>query len=275
MVNKIKLICVDSDGCAVDSMNIKHIKSFSSEMIREFHLEPIEAHVRDIWYRYNLFSATRGQNRFITLAYTLQELKEEGLYEGDLEPLQNWLKTTPAVSNKCLYDEWSKNQAPVLKKAYDWSIATNKSINEIPKEEINPFPGVYEALKAASQKSQVAIVSSANGEAVNAEWTRFGLLEYVDETFTQEHGTKKDIIGKCLEEGYEPHEIIMCGDSPGDLDAAVSNGVYFYPIIVGKEEESWNYFLSEVIPHLEDNAWFESIQPQLVHDFKVNLGMEK
>ena len=31
----------------------------------------------------------------------------------------------------------------------------------------------------------------------------------------------------------------MVGDAPGDRDAAFSNGVWFYPIVVGKEEISW------------------------------------
>ncbi len=81
MKTSIKLICIDSDGCAVDSMNIKHIKAFCTALIQEFHLEAIEEHVREMWYRYNLFSATRGQNRFITLNYTLQELQEEGKFD--------------------------------------------------------------------------------------------------------------------------------------------------------------------------------------------------
>ena len=31
----------------------------------------------------------------------------------------------------------------------------------------------------------------------------------------------------------------MVGDSPGDLAAAEQNQVSFYPILVGKETESW------------------------------------
>ena len=34
----------------------------------------------------------------------------------------------------------------------------------------------------------------------------------------------------------------MCGDSPGDLAAARAVGVGFYPILVGKEQESWTAF---------------------------------
>ena len=32
----------------------------------------------------------------------------------------------------------------------------------------------------------------------------------------------------------------MVGDAPGDMDAAESNGVQFYPILVNHEEESWS-----------------------------------
>lgn len=36
--NKEYLICVDSDGCAMDTMNIKHIKCFGPCMVNEWKL---------------------------------------------------------------------------------------------------------------------------------------------------------------------------------------------------------------------------------------------
>ena len=36
--------------------------------------------------------------------------------------------------------------------------------------------------------------------------------------------------------------ILMVGDAPGDLQAALENGVYFYPILVRHEAESWSEF---------------------------------
>ena len=61
----------------------------------------------------------------------------------------------------------------------------------------------------------------------------------------------------------------MIGDSPGDLDAAFVNGVYFYPIVCKHEEESWEKSLS-YIDNFDNNTIGEH-QEELVDAFKNNL----
>ena len=39
----------------------------------------------------------------------------------------------------------------------------------------------------------------------------------------------------------------MIGDSPGDLEAANKNKVFFYPILVNKEKESWENLRTDVL----------------------------
>lgn len=41
---------------------------------------------------------------------------------------------------------------------------------------------------------------------------------------------------------FEKENILMCDDSPGDLDAAKINGVFYYPILVKKEKLGRIYF---------------------------------
>ena len=38
-MRKDYLICVDSDGCAIDSMDIKHVRCFGPCLIKEWDLE--------------------------------------------------------------------------------------------------------------------------------------------------------------------------------------------------------------------------------------------
>ena len=40
----------------------------------------------------------------------------------------------------------------------------------------------------------------------------------------------------------------MVGDAPGDCNAARANGVLFYPIDPGYEDESWQRFFEEALP---------------------------
>jgi len=58
------LVCVDSDGCAMDTMDIKHKKCFGPRLISEWGLEKWEDRVLERWNEINLYSATRGINRF-------------------------------------------------------------------------------------------------------------------------------------------------------------------------------------------------------------------
>ncbi|MBR2996207.1 MAG: HAD family hydrolase, partial [Lachnospiraceae bacterium] len=70
-------VCVDSDGCAMDTMNIKHFRCFGPCMVREWHLEQWEKAILDRWNEINLFSATRGINRFKGLALMLREVNDQ------------------------------------------------------------------------------------------------------------------------------------------------------------------------------------------------------
>ena len=54
------LICVDSDGCAMDTMNCKHLQCFGPCMVAEFGLDARRAEWLARWNEINLYSMTRG-----------------------------------------------------------------------------------------------------------------------------------------------------------------------------------------------------------------------
>ena len=67
------LICVDSDGCAMDTMDVKHIRCFGPCMVKEWGLEEWQDQVLKRWNEINLYSMTRGINRFLALAQALTD----------------------------------------------------------------------------------------------------------------------------------------------------------------------------------------------------------
>ncbi len=67
------LICVDSDGCAMDTMDVKHIRCFGPCMVKEWGLEEWQVRYLSDGMRSNLYSMTRGINRFLALAQALTE----------------------------------------------------------------------------------------------------------------------------------------------------------------------------------------------------------
>lgn len=81
-----------------------------------------------------------------------------------------------------------------------------------------PFDKVKEAFDAMKGKVKIVIVSFANKEALLSEWGRHGLLDYVDIVMGQDAGTKA-CIKKLIDDGAKVEDILMVGDSPGDITA--------------------------------------------------------
>ena len=77
MARRDFLICVDSDGCVMDTMNIKHKKCFGPCIIEEWGLESRREKILKRWNEINLFSMTRGVNRFRGLAMMLEEINRD------------------------------------------------------------------------------------------------------------------------------------------------------------------------------------------------------
>ncbi len=240
------LVCVDSDGCAMDTMDIKHKKCFGPCLIEVWNLQQWEEEILDRWYEINLYSELRGINRFKGLAIALKEINEKYIVIEALESFLNWVEETKELSNESLMEQISKNRTVCLEKALQWSDNLNKKIKDLLPQEKIPFENVKEVLKQIHQYADIAIVSSANYEAVREEWSDHGLLDHIDLLLSQNIGSKSHCIHELLGKGYGTNQVIMIGDAPGDEKAAEENHVLFYPILVKQEAESWNEFSEHV-----------------------------
>jgi len=268
------LVCVDSDGCAMDTMDIKHIRCFGPCMVEVWSLQKWEKEILKRWNEINLYTLTRGINRFKGLSMALAEINEQYQAINGINDLIYWSENADELSNNALKKEIENHpQKEIFKLALKWSEMVNNAIKELPESEIKPFPLVKEALKLAHEKADVAIVSSANLGAVLDEWKKHGLLEHTDIVLTQNVGSKAFCISELLKKGYYKENVLMCGDAPGDLKAAESNGVYYFPILVKKEEESWQDFINQGFSHLLDGSYkeYETVKKR---DFYKNLGAE-
>ena len=269
------LVCVDSDGCAMDTMNCKHIHCFGPCMVDEWGLQQWEDEILRRWNDINLFQMTRGINRFKGLAMALSEIDKKYTPIVGVEALLRWTEAAPALSNDGLAEailETTDEDAKIcLQKALLWSYAVNENITKLPEELKVPFPGAKEGLAAAAEFADVAVVSSANRDAVEEEWEKYGLLEHTDILLTQDCGSKAHCIARMVEFGYAADHVLMVGDAPGDCDAAEKNGVWFYPILVNWEEESWTG-LRENILDIFRSGEYDSCQKEKKQVFIENLG---
>lgn len=270
------LICVDSDGCAMDTMDVKHIRCFGPCMVEEWGLQAWKEEILARWNDLNLYTMTRGINRFKGLAIALAEIDEKYTKIDGVADILSWVDTAKELSNDGLKRElMAKPQSAALQKALSWSIAVNESINALPEEDKLPFPLVKNALAYAHERADVAVVSSANLDAVLEEWEKHGLLKHVDIVLAQNAGSKAFCIAELLKKGYAPENVLMCGDAPGDMQAAEKNGVYYYPILVKKEKESWAEFISVGLDKLLTGSFGGTYQQQKKAAFLENLGTEE
>lgn len=266
------LICIDSDGCAIDTMDIKHIKCFGPCMIAEWNLEKWKDNILERWNEVNLYTLTRGINRFKGLALALTEINNKYMKIEGLDEFVSWTEETKELSNESLIYEIKKTNSICIKKALEWSKAVNKSIDLLSDDEKCPFEGVKEAIIKAKDMADIAIVSSANEKAVLDEWSQHGLLENVDIVLTQNIGSKAYCIRKLIEKGYNRNNVLMVGDALGDLKAAQENEVLYYPILVKREKESWSKFTKDSLEKFTNNLYNGEYQENVINEFKKNLS---
>lgn len=260
------IYAVDSDGCAMDTMTYKHELFFGPLAAEQYEVEDKET-FQENWENINLYSRTRGVNRFVGLVMGLESVDYDVI---NIDNLTKWVNETDSLSNDSLEAEIEKIGTDDLKRALVWSNAVNKNVAEAEGHD-EPFEGAIEGLAKMAELGKVYVVSSANREAVEDEWTRHGLMDHVDDLYCQDRGKKEDVIAGFIANGADPHKIIMVGDSPGDLEAAEKNGTWFFPIIVGDEKASWDDFRENIADKVANGEFTQEDHDQYVEKFWSNL----
>lgn len=267
------LVCVDSDGCAMDTMDSKHILCFGPCLIREWGLEAWQDEIQALWNQINLYTMTRGINRFKGLELALREIDRSWQKIPGLSELSAWTAAAPELSGAGLarYIQEEKPETEILKKTLSWSETVNQMVDRLPRQEKAPFKGAAEGLEELHRWADVAIVSSANEKAIMEEWKEWGLLRHTDIVMSQDAGSKAYCIGRLLGKGYKKEHVLMVGDAPGDRDAAALNGVLYYPILVKKEEASWERLRSQGLRLFVNGSYKGEYQDARLDEFEENL----
>jgi len=241
------LIAIDSDGCAFDTMEIKHKECFIPNIIKHFGLQAVSRYARQAAEFVNLYSKWRGINRFPALIRTLDLLRERrevaqrGVSIVELPATRAWLAGESKPGNPALRAAVEAADAAArdeLQRVLSWSEAVNATIAEIVAG-VPPYPFVRESIQRASAQADIIVVSATPGEALLREWAEHDLARYTAVIAGQEMGTKAEHLRLANSRGYQPERVLMIGDAPGDLEAARANGARFYPIRPGDEARSW------------------------------------
>ncbi len=267
------LICIDSDGSAMDTMTTKHEKCFGPAAVEVWNLDNIEDIFLKRWNEINLYSKTRGINRFEGVVETFNDLKAEGLEMPEIENLKEWVRTTSELSNDSLKREIEKKKENEdLKSALKWSQLVNRKIAEEKESISGIFNGVESALAKIYDSADLAVVSSANYDALVEEWNNYNLSNYIEIILAQESGSKAANIAGLKSKGYSSDKVLMIGDALGDLKSAKENNVLFYPILPGQEDKAWQRFVEESSDLFLAGSYQGEYEEKLISEFENILN---
>ncbi len=270
------LVGIDSDGCAFDTMEIKHKECFIPNTIQYFGLQAVSKYAREAAEFVNLYSKWRGINRFPALVNSIDllidraEVARRGVKLPDIAGLRDWIGRETKLSNPTLEKEVAKTNDPALVRSLEWSKAVNATIEEMV-EGVPPFPFVRESLEKLTGLADMIVCSATPNAALQAEWDEHGIARYVRAICGQEVGSKKEILQKTSAAGYAKNHVLMIGDAPGDMQAARATGALFYPINPGAEEASWERFFKEACDRFLKGTYAGDYEAALVAEFDTYL----
>jgi phosphoglycolate phosphatase-like HAD superfamily hydrolase len=257
-------------------MEIKQKECFCPQFINHYGLQAVSKYGRETWEFVNLYSITRGTNRFNALIHALDllaarpEVRARNLAVTRAEGVREWLKHETKLGNPALKTEIEKNPDADLKQALAWSLDVNEAVAKIVRD-VPPFPGVRESFKLMMDNADRIVVSQTPCEALVREWKEHAIDRYALVIAGQEMGTKTQHIAFAAQGKYDTGKMLMIGDAPGDLKAARANNALFYPINPGGEEESWNRFHEEALEKFFSGAYAGDYEKALVDEFQRRL----
>ena len=269
-------IGIDSDGCAFDTMEIKHKECFCPNYIRHFELQPVSKYAREVWDFVNLYSKTRGCNRYHAILHAMsylrdrKEVQDRHVEIPELRGLADWVERESKLGIPALEAEIERNPDPDLELAYEWAVAVNETIANTVRN-IPPFPYVRESLEKMKGRADSIVVSQTPLEALNREWKEHGIDTFVRAIAGQELGKKSEHIDFAAGGKYEPEKMLMIGDAPGDLNAARANNTLFFPVNTGAEEASWERFYREALDRFFEGNYAGDYEKELIEEFQGHL----
>jgi phosphoglycolate phosphatase-like HAD superfamily hydrolase len=270
-------IGIDSDGCAFDTMEIKHKECFTPNIIKHWGLQPVSKYAREAAEFVNLYSKWRGINRWPALVMVFDLLRERPEVQArhveppDVSALRAFIADDAfPKSNDGLKAYMLEHPDPELDRAWAWTTGVNATVADMV-QGVPPFPWVRESLAFLAGKADMIVVSATPLEALQREWEEHDIARYVRVIAGQEMGSKALHLELAADAKYAPDHILMIGDAPGDMKAARANNALFFPVNPGHEEESWRRFYEEAVHRFLAGEYAGGYEAALIAEFEALL----
>ena len=264
---------IDSDGCAFDTMELKHKECFTPEIIKHWGLQAVSKYAREASEFVNLYSKWRGINRWPALLEVFDLLRQRpevarrGVEPPRAEGIRDFVGSGLPLSNDGLRRYIEEHDAPELRRGLVWSEAVNSSVAEMV-HGVPPFPWVRESLALLADEADMIVVSATPAAALSREWEEHDLARFLRAIAGQEMGPKALLLDLGSGGRYEPDRVLMIGDAPGDLAAARANKALFFPINPGQEEASWQRFYEEGGQRFLEGGFRGDYEASLISEFE-------
>ena len=268
---------IDSDGCAFDTMELKHKECFAPNTIKYWGLQPVSKYAREAAEFVNLYSKWRGINRWPALVMVFDLLRER----PEVQARKVNIPEAPTVRQFIANDDFPKSDAglkaymevfsgPDLDTGLAWTIGVNESVADMV-HGVPPYPYMAESLERLAQHADAIVCSATPTAALTREWEEHDIAKYVHVIAGQELGKKAVHLEKASGGKYKPGHVLMMGDAPGDMAAARANEALFYPVNPGHEEESWERFYNEGLDKFLNGEYAGDYEASLIADFEKLL----
>jgi phosphoglycolate phosphatase-like HAD superfamily hydrolase len=282
---KTHLVGIDSDGCVFDSMTAKQRLVFHPVVIEHWGLQAIEKELRETMEFVNLYSQTRGQDRFVCFDLSIDllakrpEVLESGATLPDTADLKAWLASGGPFGNNGLEaaiggekgDELKDSAS--LKKILGWSLGVDEGVKQL--KVIPPFPHARVFLEQVGELADPIVVSSTPIAALNHEWESNRIRPCVTFIAAKEIGTKVQHLSMATQGGkYALDRVLMIGDAPKDMESAEEVGVHFYPINPGKEDASWQRLHEGIFTKFLTGDYRAELEQELKDQFLASMPAE-
>jgi phosphoglycolate phosphatase-like HAD superfamily hydrolase len=268
---------IDSDGCAFDTMEIKHKECFTPNIIKHWDLQAVSKYAREAAEFVNLYSKWRGINRWPALVMVFDLLRERAEVQArnvappQAEKIRAFIDDDNfPKSNDGLAAYMAQHPHPELERAWRWTNAVNDTIADMVYG-VPPFPGVRKSLAFLADKADMIVVSATPIGALQREWNEHDIAQYVAVIAGQEMGKKQLHLQLAAGGKYEVNHVLMIGDAPGDMKAAKANQALFYPINPGDEETSWQRFYDEAMHKFLAEEYAGDYEAQVIAEFEAML----
>jgi phosphoglycolate phosphatase-like HAD superfamily hydrolase len=268
---------IDSDGCAFDTMEIKHKECFAPNTIKHWGLQAVSKYAREAAEFVNLYSKWRGINRWPALVMVFDLLRERpevqarNVVPPEAPRIREFIADDAfPKSNDGLKAYMAEHPDPELARAWGWTTGVNATVADMV-HGVPPFPYVRESLAFLADKADMIVVSATPVEALTREWKEHDIAKYVKVIAGQELGKKALHLELAARGRYASDRILMIGDAPGDMKAARANDALFYPINPGHEEESWQRFYEEAMLKFLAGEYAGAYEAAMIAEFEKML----